>query len=106
MLRDIVEKPVDMKSYFSTEATSLLKVLLERDQELRIGSAGGADDIRKHAFFADVNWDEIKTRSHKSVYRPTVKGPEDTSCIDKLFTKEGLEETYINPNVLTSQQKK
>jgi hypothetical protein len=35
-----------------------------------------------------------------------VKGKEDTSCIDKLFTRETLTETYINPDTLNALQKK
>lgn len=106
MLKDIVEKQVPMKSYFSPEAESLLRGLLERDPTNRLGCSperGGADELRGHPFFADVNWDDVRIRRHETVYKPKVKGPEDTSCIDTLFTKEGLEETYVNPNVLTAQ---
>lgn len=38
MLQDIVEKPIEMKPYFTTEAKSLLKGLLERDPSKRLGS--------------------------------------------------------------------
>jgi hypothetical protein len=37
MLRDIVEKPIIMKPFFSVEATSLLTKLLERDTSKRLG---------------------------------------------------------------------
>lgn len=57
MLRDICEKPIPMKAYFSVEATSLLKSLLERDPKKRIGYVDrDADEIREHPFFADVDW--------------------------------------------------
>jgi len=108
MLKNIVEIPISMKSYFSPEASSLLTGLLERDPTKRIGcnpARGGANELRNHPFFSEINWDDIRERKHETVYKPKVKGPEDTSCIDTLFTKEGLQETYINPNVLTSQQK-
>ncbi len=38
MMMDIVEKRVEMKSYFSVEAKSLLSGLLERDATKRLGS--------------------------------------------------------------------
>ena len=82
-----------MKSYFSQEATSLLSQLLERDPSKRIGHDKDAADLKKHAFFNDVDWTLIANREHEMPYKPKVKGPEDTSCIDKLFTKEGLAET-------------
>ena len=53
MLRDIVEKPIPMKQYFSPEAISLLTVLLERDPTKRLGySTKDADELRAHPFFA------------------------------------------------------
>ncbi len=52
MLRDIAEKPIAMKPYFSAEASSLLKALLERNPAKRLGTGeADAEDIRKHPFF-------------------------------------------------------
>ena len=107
MLRDIVEKEIPMKPYFSAEATSLLKALLERDTKKRIGY-GERDhlEIMEHEFFRSVNWDDVANVKHESAYKPKVKGAEDVSCIDKLFTKENVEETYVDPNALSGNQKK
>jgi hypothetical protein len=38
MLRDIVEKPVEMKDYFSPEARLILTQLLERNPSKRLGN--------------------------------------------------------------------
>ena len=106
MLRDIVEKPITMKPYFSNEAISLLKVLLERDPTKRIGfSERDADEIKEHPFFSDIDWNAITKKTHDSTYKPRVRGAKDTSCIDKLFTKEGLDETPVDPSVLNKKQK-
>jgi serine/threonine protein kinase len=106
MLRDIVEKEIPMKPYFSAEATSLLKVLLERDPTKRIGySERDAQELMEHPFFKSINWDDVSNMKHATAYKPKVKGAEDISCIDKLFTKEGLEETYVDPNALSNNQK-
>ena len=106
MLKDIVEKPIAMKPFFSAEATSLLKGLLERNPEKRIGSSvEDAQDLKNHPFFDGVDWDLIKKRQHDTVFKPKVRGAEDTSCIDKLFTKEGLEETPVDPSALNNKQK-
>mmetsp|Transcript_18009 Transcript_18009/g.30664 ORF Transcript_18009/g.30664 Transcript_18009/m.30664 type:complete len:151 (+) Transcript_18009:903-1355(+) len=104
LLRDLVEKPVPMKGYFSPEAKSLLQDLLQRDPKFRLGSAmreGDPDDaeaIRNHPFFRNIDWKTIKTRSHRAPFIPQVQGREDTSQIDQMFTREQLEETYVDPN--------
>ena len=93
-----------MKPYFTSEASSLLKLLLERDPTKRIGhSQKDADEIRAHPFFSSIDWSQVGTKTHESAFKPKVKGPEDVSCIDKLFTKEGLEETYVAPSALNGK---
>ncbi len=90
MLRDITEKPIPMKPYFTSEATSLLQQLLDRDPTRRIGAMNDAAELKQHPFFNDVNWEDVAKKEHEMPFKPKVRGPEDTSCIDKLFTKEGL----------------
>lgn len=52
MLNDICEKPVQMKNYFSPEASLILTQLLERDPQKRLGSTSAdARDIMAHPFF-------------------------------------------------------
>lgn len=55
-----------------------------------------------HPFFDDVDWNKVKVRQHQMPFKPKVRGSDDTSCIDKLFTKERLEETYIDPSALNA----
>ena len=107
MLKDIVRVPVEMKPTFSDEARSLLTVLLERDTTKRIGfSEADAQEIKDHPFFEDIDWNKIKTKTFETAFQPKVKGPEDVSCIDKLFTREGLEETYVDPSALGGKKDK
>ena len=97
-----------MPPEFSADAKSLLTQLLERDPTKRLGnfnqrqppSIDDADSIRKHPFFKSINWAAVQKRTHKAKFVPKVKSQDDTSCIDELFTKEGLEETYIDPSDL------
>ena len=92
-----------MKKYFSADATSFLRCILERDPEIRIGGFNkngneldDAEDIRRHPFFKNIDWKKVKERSHMAPFIPKVLGSEDTSCIDQMFTEEELEETYVD----------
>jgi len=60
MLHDIVQKPVEMKAYFSPEAKSLLSGLLTQNPVNRLGS-GEADSaqIKSHPFFASIDWEKL-----------------------------------------------
>jgi serine/threonine protein kinase SCH9 len=104
MLRDIIEKPIPMKPYFSENAASFLKALLQRDPAKRIGSSEkDAAELKAHPFFEGIDWDKVATMTYETAFKPKVKGDEDVSCIDKLFTREGLEETYVDPSALNGQ---
>jgi len=60
MLKNIVDTEIEMKPTFSQEASSLLRVLLERDTKKRIGySAKDAQEIKDHPFFEDIDWEKI-----------------------------------------------
>ena len=106
MLKDIVEKPIEIRDYFSSEATNLLRKLLDRNPERRLGSSpAGARDIMNHPFFKSINWDQIRNKEHKPIFKPKVKGEFDTGRIDKLFTKEEPVETLIDPNRMGDSEK-
>ena len=46
-----------------------------------------------HPFFRSINWNDLRALKIKPPYKPVVKGPEDTSNIDDLFTRELPRET-------------
>ena len=94
MLKDIVGKPIEMKSYFSTEARSILEQLLERNPEKRLGSSSvDADEIIQHPFFQKINWTDLRAGKVKPPYKPVVASAEDTRNIDTIFTNEKVKET-------------
>ena len=50
----------------------LISGLLVRDPAQRLGSVGGAEDIKPHAFFADLHWPLI--RNLRPPYEPPAGG--------------------------------
>lgn len=94
MLKDIVEKPIEMKDYFSPEAKLILTQLLERNPAKRLGNASiDAKEITEHPFFRNINWVDLRAGKLKPPYKPTVASADDTRNIDTLFLNEKIKET-------------
>lgn len=94
MLKDIVEKRVEMKPYFSTEAKSFLTGLLEPNPSKRLGSTDeDALEIMRHPWFNNINWEKLLKKEIPAPFKPYVSGPEDLRNIDKLFTNEPAKDT-------------
>ncbi|KAF3124209.1 Serine/threonine kinase [Orbilia oligospora] len=61
--------------------------LLTREPELRLGSGPtDAQEIMSHAFFRNVNWDDIYNKRVPSPFLPQISSPTDTSNFDQEFT--------------------
>jgi len=63
LFREILEAPLRFPPYVkSADATTLLKALLERQPDLRLGSgSGGAKDLKMQAYFKDFSFDKLVT---------------------------------------------
>ncbi len=69
------------------DSVSILQKLLTREPELRLGSGPtDAQEIMSHAFFRNINWDDIYHKRIPAPFLPTVKNRADTSNFDSEFT--------------------
>lgn len=69
------------------DSVSILQKLLTREPELRLGSGPtDAQEIMSHAFFKNVNWEDVYNKKIPSPFLPTVKSKADTSNFDSEFT--------------------
>ena len=48
-----------MKPFFTPGARDLLKKLMSRKEEERLGSKEGAAEVKRHPFYADINWAKL-----------------------------------------------
>lgn len=85
----ILKGKLVLPPYLTSESRDLLRKLLKRHPEMRLG--GGSDDaipIKAHPFFRHIVWDDLLTRKTEPPFQPSVTSDEDTSQFDQRFTKE------------------
>ena len=96
MYEKIVRARVSYPPYLSHASKSLLAALLERDPEKRLGTAGDADEVKQHPFFAAIDWSKLKRREVQAPFIPSnTEGKSDTSNVDEEFTRETPRDTPI-----------
>ncbi|XP_053549894.1 serine/threonine-protein kinase N2 isoform X2 [Bombina bombina] len=85
----IVNDEVRYPRFLSTEAISIMRRLLRRNPERRLGaSEKDAEDVKKHPFFRHIDWTALLAKKVKPPFVPTIKGREDVSNFDDEFTSE------------------
>jgi len=78
--RKIIRGHVKFPRYFSAEARDLIRGLLRNKPTKRLGILrGGADNIRKHAWFSTFEWDKLCDGSMKAPIINKVKNNQDLS---------------------------
>lgn len=53
-----------------------------------MGSRNDAADLKKHPFFACINWDDLKRKKIKAPFQPRIVSELDTSNFSDEFTQQ------------------
>jgi serine/threonine protein kinase len=79
--------------------------LLTRDPTRRLGaSEADAEDIKRHLFFKDVNFDDVYNKRIPPPYFPTIGNATDTSNFDQEFTREQPTLTPVHTQLTAADQ--
>ncbi|KAG0051150.1 Serine/threonine kinase [Gryganskiella cystojenkinii] len=74
---------------FGRNERALLQSLLVKTPHLRLGSGPtDAEEIKGHAYFRDVNFDDVYHKRIPPPFMPTISNAKDVSNFDPEFTKE------------------
>ncbi|KAJ6655827.1 hypothetical protein lerEdw1_004691 [Lerista edwardsae] len=85
----IVNDEVRYPRFLSTEAISIMRRLLRRNPERRLGAGEkDAEDVKKHHFFRLIDWNALLAKKVKPPFVPIIRGREDVSNFDDEFTSE------------------
>ncbi len=86
----ILRGKFSVPAFLTHEACDLIRRLLRRSVERRLGGGpGGAAEVKAHAFFSAVNWDRVQRRDYDPPHVPGFRNagdPTDVSQFDPRFT--------------------
>ena len=100
MYEKILKNPLVFGDDISPDARSILTGLLNRDPAQRLGVTG-ADAIKRHPFFASVDWDRLLRKKIPPPFKPSVSSPVDVSNFDTVFTAEAPLDSVVEGSQLS-----
>ncbi|XP_063318955.1 serine/threonine-protein kinase N2 isoform X1 [Pelmatolapia mariae] len=102
----IVNDEVRYPRFLSTEAISIMRRLLRRSPERRLGAGEkDAEEVKKHLFFRTIDWTALLAKKVKPPFVPTILGSSDVSNFDDEFTSEApILTPPREPRVLNSEE--
>ncbi|NXJ61806.1 PKN2 kinase, partial [Rostratula benghalensis] len=85
----IVNDEVRYPRFLSSEALAIIRKLLQKCPEHRLGAGEkDAEEIKIQAFFKEIDWDALLARRLKPPFVPTLRDPTDISNFDEEFTSQ------------------
>ncbi|XP_060754867.1 serine/threonine-protein kinase N1 isoform X2 [Neoarius graeffei] len=85
----IVNDEVRYPRFLSSEAIGIMRRLLRRNPERRLGSGEkDAEEVKKQPFFRNMDWEALLLRKLPPPFVPTIGDREDVSNFDEEFTTE------------------
>uniref|UniRef100_A0A3B3X146 non-specific serine/threonine protein kinase n=1 Tax=Poecilia mexicana TaxID=48701 RepID=A0A3B3X146_9TELE len=101
----ILKAKLGMPQFLSPEVQSLLRALFKRNPANRLGAGPeGVEEIKRHRFFASIDWNKLYRKEMRPPFKPTVGRPEDTFHFDPEFTsRTPTDSPGIPPSANTHQ---
>jgi len=95
MYEKIVRAKLQYPPYLSPRAVNFLSLLLDRNPASRLGSRGGAAEVKRHSFFASIDWDKLALQQVTPPFIPAseLASKLDTCNVDEEFKKETPKDT-------------
>lgn len=86
-MNQILKTKLGMPENLSPEAQSLLRALFKRNPQNRLGaSANGIEDVKRHEFFATIDWAALMEKKVRPPFIPAVSRADDTFYFDSDYT--------------------
>ena len=74
MFSQIASEQAAMPDFVSSAAKNLLQGLLKKEPTKRLGFANGFAEVKRHAFFNDIDWHSLALQASPGPLRPSLSG--------------------------------
>lgn len=75
MFKKRTREPIPMQENFSPSFEDILNKLLDPNDKKRLG-AKGANEIKQHGFFSDINWEDVYNKKCTPPIIPIIEDDE------------------------------
>ena len=86
------------ESAVSGEARALVRRLLAKQPEQRLGVAGGLDEVQSHPFFRGLDWAALLACALQPPHVPALAHDADARYFDAKFTSQPSRITHVEPS--------
>jgi len=80
-------------AFLTPQAQDLIRRLLRRPVDRRLGSKEGALEIKSHEFFNGICWEKVLKRDYEPPFIPSLSSEDDVSNFDTRFTSKSPRES-------------
>jgi len=102
--QNIMNNDLKLDNKLPKHAKGILKELLDKNSTTRLGSQGGAEQVKKHQFFSQINWERLESGNMKPPFVPKLDGIQDLKFFDPLLVNASLSEMEGSPGELTQHE--
>ena len=89
LYKTIVKGEVPYPKMIGTQSAEVIGGLLTSDPTERLGNLkGGADDVKKHAFFRKISWPSLLLKKIEAPYKPKISSALDASNFETFDDPE------------------
>jgi serum/glucocorticoid-regulated kinase 2 len=108
MYHKILCAPLRFPSYLSDDSKTILRGLLQRKVEERLGSGpGGTDEIKNADFFKSLDFDRVMAKEYTPEFKPPAgRNDTDATNFDAEFTSERAVDSVVTSHMSETAKEK